>query len=102
MRRSSTEEEYDEHLPPFTEAYEAGLIINDDDDYMLDEYENLVNFSAAFQRALDCARENRQRPFKSKEGKKLYRRLTDAVSVGREGGYSDEAIGEDPGANARP
>ncbi len=105
MRRESTEDEDDEeNLPPFTEAYQAGLIINEDDDYMLDEYEQLHDFSVAFQDALESAREKRQRPFKGKEGKKLYRRLKDVVSVvvDHEGGLAGNRDEDTFAANARP
>ena len=73
-------DEVEESLPPFVEAYAAGLIINGDDDYMMDQYEDLIDNIAAFTDALDHARKKKQAPFKGKEGKKFHKRVRNAVS----------------------
>jgi hypothetical protein len=70
---SSDEEEYN---PPFTEAYDKGLLINEDDDYTMDQFENLVELETAFIEALENQREKQQEPFDD-EG--FYRRCKHAV-----------------------
>eukprot|EP01046_Picozoa_sp_COSAG06_P010237 COSAG06_NODE_555_length_14353_cov_3.329311_5_plen_1164_part_00 len=72
-------EDEEENLPPFTEAYSAGLIINEDDDYMMDQFEELMDFIDAFAETLDNAKELKQPPFKGKDGRKFYRRIKAAV-----------------------
>ena len=42
----------DENLPPFSEAYSKGLLINEDDDFFADELEDLLDLSLAFAGAL--------------------------------------------------
>ena len=37
-----------EKLPPFSEAYLQGLLINEDDDFFADELEDLLDLSLAF------------------------------------------------------
>ena len=37
----------EENLPPFSEAYSQGRLINEDDDYFADELEDLLDFSLA-------------------------------------------------------
>ena len=38
----------EENLPPFSEAYSQGRLINEDDDYFADEHEDLLDLSLAF------------------------------------------------------
>jgi hypothetical protein len=38
----------DENLPPFSEAYSKGLVINEDDDFFADELEDLLDLSLVF------------------------------------------------------
>ena len=70
----STDE--DEQNPEFTVAYEKGLLFNEDDDYELDQYENLRELEAAFIRAIEDQREKRQEPF---DDAGFYRRCRTAV-----------------------
>ena len=37
-----------EEIPPFSVAYKEGLLGNEDDDYYMDELENLSDFQEAF------------------------------------------------------
>ena len=70
----STDE--DEQNPEFTVAYEKGLLINEDDDYELDQYENLLELEAAFIRAIEDQRGKKQEPF---DDAGFYRRCRAAV-----------------------
>ena len=47
--------ETEEVLPPFEEAYAAGLIINEDDDYVMDQFENLNDLQTSFIQTLNEA-----------------------------------------------
>jgi len=71
--RPQPEDEMEETLPPFSEAYQAGLIINEDDDYMMDAYEDLMDFEEAFQDALNQSWRKREPPFDDFE---FYRRCS--------------------------
>ena len=69
-----------EVIPSFAEAYAAGLIINEDDDYVMDSYEDLMDLEEAFEKALDEAYEQQQVPFDS-ENEAFYRRTRAAVGA---------------------
>lgn len=67
-----------EAIPSFVDAYAAGLIINDDDDYAMDQYEDLMDLETAFQEALDAARD--QAPF-GPQNDDFYHRVRHAVGA---------------------
>ena len=124
-------DEMEENLPPFVEAYAAGLIINEvcaclipansdvfrgirarvcvvvsclvfvtwqDDDYMMDQYEDMMDFIEAFTDALDLAKKRKQAPFKGKDGKKFHKRVRQAVSPVLKKGY---VTGPDAGEESK-
>ena len=78
-----------EVIPSFVDAYAAGLIINDDDDYAMDQYEDLMDLETAFQEALDAARD--QAPF-GPQNDDFYHRVRHAVGAvpGEAWGRSNE------------
>ena len=77
VAKQGQEGEEKEENPPFTQAYSNGLIINEDDDYSMDQHENLIEFQDAFIHALDLARRDNMPPFDD-EG--FYERTKNAVA----------------------
>lgn len=69
-----------EPIPSFVDAYAGGLIINDDDDYVMDQYEDLMDLETAFQEALDAAHDQDQAPFGS-QNDDFYHRVRHAVGA---------------------
>ena len=69
-----------EVVPSFVEAYAGGLIINDDDDYAMDQYEDLMDLEAAFLTAIDAAQTQEQAPFGA-EHAAFYHRTRFAVGA---------------------
>lgn len=77
--RIAEENEVEEQIPSFIDAYKDGLIINEDDDYVMDQYEDLMDFEEAFKQAVDDAAAARQAPFDDEAFTNRVRDGVDAV-----------------------
>ena len=51
----------EERLPPFSEAYSNGLVINEDNDFFADELEDLLDLSLAFAGVFSFVRNHKDR-----------------------------------------
>ena len=78
-RRQAEENEVEEQIPSFVDAYKDGLIINEDDDYIMDAYEDLMDFEEAFKQAVDAAAGAKESPFDDEAFANRVRDAVDAV-----------------------